>query len=155
MDLRDALHEGCFKPSLESNTKDDIIREMVDSLVAAERLNDPDAILASILERESSMSTGMQQGIAIPHGKTETVDRMLAAVGLKPEGVDFQSLDGEPSRIFIMTVSPPNGARPHIEFLAEIGKRLGNPEIRGRVLQAKTFNELIPALDDIHESFTA
>jgi len=155
MDLRDMLHEGGFKAQLQSTTKDGLIRELVELLVEAEGLGDPEAILDCILERESQMSTGMQQGIAIPHGKTASVTQLHAAVGVKAEGMDFQALDGKPSQIFIVTVCPPDAGAAHIKFLSEVSKRLNDADMRANVIAAKTFPEFIGALDGAHAHATA
>jgi len=84
---------------LKSTTSSPVIEEMVDTLVAAGQIKDRAVALQAILERERKMSTGMQNGIAIPHGKTSAVDTLVSLVGLKPEGLDFESLDGQP-RVF-------------------------------------------------------
>ena len=88
------------------------------------------------LERESKMSTGIQQGIAIPHGKTDAVDELLACVGIVKDGVDFEALDGISSKIFIMTLSPLTRTGPHVQFLAEISRVLTNEEMRIKLINA-------------------
>ena len=82
------------------------------------QIEDKDTVLKAVLEREAQMSTGMQLGVAIPHCKTTAVDGIVTALAIKKEGVDFSSLDGELSKIFVMTVSSTLRAGPHIEFLA-------------------------------------
>lgn len=143
MNLKKALKETCFWVNLKSNTKTGIIEEMVDLLVAAGRLKDRQAALNCVLEREHKMSTGMQCGVAIPHGKTGTIDGLVTAFALKKEGVDFDSQDGQPSTIFVMTISSTNRTGPHMEYLAEISKILSNPITRQRVLDAKCAEDII------------
>jgi len=92
------------------------------------------------------MSTGMQNGIAIPHGKTDAVDQLIAGVGIHRAGVDFACMDGKPAHIFIMTLSPENRAGPHIQFLAEISKVLSRPELRENLLNAATADEILNLL---------
>jgi PTS system nitrogen regulatory IIA component len=89
------------------------------------------------------MSTGIQEGIAIPHGKTDAVDELVACVAIKKEGIDFESLDGKPSRIFIMTLSPANKVGPHVQFLAEISRLLKRTEARAQMLSAGSAEELL------------
>jgi PTS system nitrogen regulatory IIA component len=84
------------------------------------------------------MSTGMQNGVAIPHGKTDSVKGLVAAVGLNKSGVDFDSMDGSPSTIFIMTVSPARRTGPHMQFLAEVSRLLGSAEEREKLLACRT-----------------
>ena len=92
-------------------------------------VRDPDDARRAVLEREESMSTGMKFGVAIPHGRTDAVSRLVCAVGLKPDGVDFDSIDGQPSRIFVLTLSPRTAAAPHMEFMSMVGQALDE---RGR-----------------------
>ena len=138
MEFQEALKQSCLSAHLKSETKDAIIEEMIDMLDAAGRLPDRDAALAAVFERESKMSTGMQYGVAIPHGKSDSVEALVAAVALKPEGVDFAALDGAPSQIFVMTVSPVADTGPHIQYLSEISKLLNQPVLRQSLLEAKT-----------------
>jgi len=88
----------------------------------------------------------MQCGVAIPHGKTDTVDELLVAFALKKEGVDFDAIDGQPSSIFVMTISSTNSTGPHIQYLAEISKLLDVPSIRERILHVQNIDELISIL---------
>jgi len=148
MSLKKALLRESITPELKGATKDAVIEELVDLLVAAGRIKDRLAALRAVLERERKMSTGMQNGIAIPHGKTETTDCLVTALGIKRAGVDFDSLDGQPARIFVMTLSPENRTGPHIQFLAEISRQLNDPTIRDRLLQATTADEILKILAD-------
>jgi len=85
-------------------------------------------------------------GIALPHGKHASVPGLVSAIGVCPDGVAFDSLDGLPSRIFVMTVSPPQTVGPHLRFLAAVGKLLGRAEIRAAVLAATDKAALLQAL---------
>lgn len=143
MNLRKALTPETIIIELKAATKEAIIVELVDVLVAAGKIKDRLEALRSVLEREKKMSTGMQSGIAIPHGKTDTVDTLVAAFGIKHAGVDFEALDGQPSRIFIMTLSPVNRTGPHIQFLAEVSRQLNDPSIRDRLLLATTPDDIL------------
>lgn len=128
---------------LKADNKDDIIEEMVDGLRLSGRLSDKKAALEAIAEREERMSTGMENGIAIPHGKTDSVNSLVVAIGRKGEGVDFNSIDGKPARIFIMTLSPRSHTGPHLQFLAEVSKLLRDAESRRRLLEAANVEEVI------------
>lgn len=143
MNNRKPLTLETISLSLKGETKEAIIAEMVDLLVASGHVLDRDAVFKAVLERERRMSTGMQNGIAIPHGKTDAVDTLVAAMGVKREGVDFGALDGEPSTIFVMTVSPDSRTGPHIQFLAEISRPLNDPAVREKILAATTREEIL------------
>ena len=149
MNLRKVLSVDTIALDLKSDTKDGIIEEIIDLLMAAGKirdLKDKKEALRVVLERERKMSTGMQNGIAIPHGKTDRVDNLVAAVALKKSGVDFGSLDGQPSRIFVMTLSPDTRTGPHIQFLAEISRQLNDPAVRDRILQAERPEDVLDIL---------
>ena len=136
------IREDCIKMNLESLDKDSLIEEMVTLLNDAGMIKDLEDCIAAVKEREASMSTGMQHGIAIPHGKSDGVDDLVVAIGLKKEGVDYQALDGQDSKIFIMTLSPKNAAGPHIQFLSSISAILNKPGITDDILSCRTSREV-------------
>jgi Kef-type K+ transport system membrane component KefB/mannitol/fructose-specific phosphotransferase system IIA component (Ntr-type) len=127
-----------IRVSLKGETKEEIITEMIDILAAKGKLSDRDMVLKDVLEREKTMSTGMRYGIALPHAKTEGVRDLAVSVGIKKEGVDFESVDGEKSRLFILVVSPKKVSGPHIQFLAAIGGVLKDSAIREAVINAES-----------------
>jgi fructose-specific phosphotransferase system IIA component len=135
-ELLSLIRPDCISLKLRGETKEELIAELVDILAAGGALEDRDTALADVLTREKTMSTGMQHGIALPHGKTEGVKDMAVAVGIKREGIDFDSLDGEKSRIFILVASPKKTSGPHIQFLAAISAVLNNEELRRELIAA-------------------
>jgi len=143
MNLKKLLGKENVFLDLKSSSKEDIIKEMINRLVVSGKIKDREAALEAVLAREEKMSTGMENGIAIPHGKTDSVDHLITAVALKKEGVDFESMDGQVSKIFIMTISPLSRSGPHIQFLAEVSKLLKEPEAREMLLAARTVEEVI------------
>ena len=146
MDFKTALKNGCFCLALKRDTKQGIIEEMIDLMVAAGKLQNKDEALTAVLEREDKMSTGVQHGVAIPHGKLSSVDNLITAFALKKEGIDFGSLDAEPSRIFVMTLSSNLRTGPHLQFLSEICKVLNSAAVRERLLQAGSIDEVVKIL---------
>lgn len=149
MNLKKALSKDTILMELKSTTKEGVIEEMIDLLMAAGKirdLKDRKEALRAVLDRERKMSTGMQNGIAIPHGKTDRVDSLVAALALKKEGVDFGALDNQPSKIFIMTLSPDTRTGPHIQFLAEISRHLSDASVRERILNAQKPEEILQIL---------
>ena len=146
MNLKKPLTVETIRLDLQGATKEAILAEMVDLLMASGHIRDRDAVLKAVLEREKRMSTGMQNGIAIPHGKTDSVDCLVAALGIKRSGVDFGALDGQPSTIFVMTVSPDSRTGPHIQFLAEISRPLNDASVRSKLLAATSREEVLRLL---------
>ena len=143
MSLSTILTEETVAIGLRSADKHGIINEMLDLLVQSGSIVDKGAALQAILERERKMSTGMKYGIAIPHGKTASVGSLVACVGISKAPVPFDSLDGEPARIFIMTLSPPEKTGPHLQFLAEVSQLFKSEERRAAAVAARTPAELL------------
>jgi PTS system nitrogen regulatory IIA component len=146
MNLKKVLTPETVWVDLKADTKQGIIEEMVDRLVSAGRVRDRAAVLKAILDREAKMSTGMQNGVAIPHGKTDAVRELVAAVGIQKTGVDFESLDGLPCRIFILTLSPIKRTGPHMQFLAEVSRLISQPSEREKLLNAITHAQIYELL---------
>ncbi len=146
MNLKKVLSPDAVWVDLKADTKEGIIEEMVDRLVAAGKITDRDVVLQAVLEREEKMSTGMQNGVAIPHGKTDAVNSLVAAVGLQKAGVNFDSMDGSPCKIFILTLSPVKRAGPHMQFLAEVSRLISQPAEREKLLAARTHAEIYELL---------
>lgn len=133
--------------TLQGRTKQAVIEELLDLLVSTGQVRDRKGALHALQEREAKMSTGMQHGLALPHAKTEAVDRLIGAIGICREGVDFQSLDGSPSTLIVLTLSPLSRTGPHIQFLAEIGRTLNSEEARERLLRAQTPTEALAVFE--------
>ncbi|MCL1932090.1 MAG: PTS sugar transporter subunit IIA [Treponema sp.] len=146
MNLKTVLTAETINLHLKGSTKDEIINELLDILAAAGKITDRKSALSAVMDREQKMSTGMKHGIAIPHGKSNTIQDLVACVGISDKAVDFDSLDHEPCRIFIMTLSPVEKTGPHLQFLAEISLLFKNAEKRQEILSAKTPEELIKSL---------
>jgi mannitol/fructose-specific phosphotransferase system IIA component (Ntr-type) len=143
MNLSTILSTKTVKIGLKSLDKQGIIDELIGILHDAGAIKDVQAARTAVLERESRLSTGMKFGIAIPHGKTPTVDKLVACVGIASTPVPFDSLDGEPARIFIMTLSPPDKTGPHLQFLAEVSQLFKDETKRARVVKASNSAELL------------
>lgn len=148
MNLRNVLTPETVELNLKGTTKESIIDEMLDILVKAGKITDKAAARECVLDRERKMSTGMKHGIAIPHGKTDTVTDLVACIGISNEPVDFDSLDQEPCRIFIMTLSPVNKTGPHLQFLAEISLLFKSSEKRQKILDTADKAEIIKILTE-------
>jgi fructose-specific phosphotransferase system IIA component len=128
---------------LAGNTKEEVIAELIDILDRVGKLRDRDTALEDVLKREKTMSTGMEHGIALPHAKTEGVDDIAVAIGIKKGGIDFEALDGEKSRLFVLTVSPKKTSGPHIQFLAAVAALLKDEEIREQMMNARSRDEVM------------
>lgn len=143
MKIKSILSPELITTSLKSSTKEGVIGELLDILVAQKKIKNRDEVLSALLDRERKMSTGIQHGVAIPHAKTRAVTQLVACIGIKPEGIDFDALDGEPSKIFIMTLSPIDRVGPHVQFLAEVSMVIQTQEARERLLLAKSAKDVL------------
>lgn len=144
--LKDMLIKNCINLNLKAKSKEEVIDEMIDMLMSNGRLNDREEYKKEILKREAQSSTGLEEGIAIPHAKTKAVKIPSIAFGRSSEGVDYQSLDGEPSKLFFMIAAPSNAADSHIEVLSKLTTLLLNDDIREALLDAKTEDEVLEIL---------
>ncbi|OQA57819.1 MAG: PTS system fructose-specific EIIABC component [Candidatus Omnitrophica bacterium ADurb.Bin277] len=124
MKITDFLNIKGVKLDLEATDKEGVLQEMVDLLGEVKDLGDKKAIMKALIERENLGSTGIGQGIAIPHGKTDKVDGLAAALGVSKKGVNFEALDGEPVYILFLLVAPKDAAGPHLKALAQISRLL-------------------------------
>ena len=119
---------------------------MVDILVTEGRVLQRDLVLRNVFEREKAMGTGMENGIALPHAKTDGVDDLEIAIGIKKEGIDFGAMDGKKSRLFILIISPQKDSGPHIQFLACISSILIDPQTREALINIDTPEKAVELL---------
>ncbi|MCY3761038.1 MAG: PTS sugar transporter subunit IIA [Gemmatimonadetes bacterium] len=155
MTLLEILSSKTTIVGLEGNSKEEIIEELVDCLDATNAISDRDKVLQAVVEREKIMSTGIGDGIAIPHGKSDAVQRLVAALGTHRHGVDFEALDGEPAFVFFLLVSPANVSGPHIKALARISRLLKNDEFKKSLIEASAPEEVLEAIAEEEKQYPA
>jgi len=134
--------------SLRGESKEKILAELVDLFIASGQVpaRERERILQLLLDREKDLSTGMESGIAFPHGRTDLVEKMVTVVGVRREGVKFGSLDGKPAQIFIATLIPAGQPEPYLKMMAVLSRFLSNPENRRRILDCGSNRELYEIL---------
>lgn len=142
VDLAESVPESRIVPNLKSSSKNDVIRELLDVLAGEGLVEDPDAAFSALLAREKTLTTGIGDGVALPHAKIPGVENIVAAIGVKRDGVDFDSMDGKPVNIVALILSPESKPRPHIQFMATISKFLADSETRNKILDARTAAEI-------------
>ena len=148
MKILEFLDEGAVSCDLKATTKEDVIRELVGVLVKTGSIKEKDVpkIVRILLDREALGSTGIGQGVAIPHGKSDCVTRLVGAVGVSRNGLNFDSLDGEPAQIFFLLVAPEDSAGPHLKALARISRLLKERHFRDSVIAAQDEKTLLRIL---------
>ena len=137
--------------TFDNNNDQSIIsykREISLEKIKAGKVKDKAVAKACIMDREKKMSTGMKHGIAIPHGKTDSISSLVACIGISEKPVDFDSLDQEPARIFIMTLSPIDKTGPHLQFLAEVSLLFKSAEKRQEILNTTDKSDIIRILTE-------
>ena len=140
MKIMEFLNEKAVAAEIKANNKEGVIRELADILAKAQGLKpkEKEDLIKVLLNRESLGSTGIGQGVGIPHGKTNSIKKLVAAFGISRQGVNFDALDGEPVFIFFLLVAPEDSAGPHLKALARIS----------RLLKDKYFRETLRSLTD-------
>ena len=153
MDLESLIRGKLVRPGLRASVKTEAIEQLLDYLIGEGEIptDSRDAILAAILTRERRLSTGLEHGIAIPHGITNALDEEVAAVGLFPEGVPFDASDGQPARIVILLITPELKRYRHVTNLAEIARQLRCSSLRHALLAAKSCEEAVAQLRVEHQ----
>lgn len=156
MKIIDILNENLIKTNLTGNTKEEIINEMVDLLIssnASTKILDKGKVRSCIFEREKIMSTGVGNGFAIPHGKTDAVTDIIAAFGITSKPIDYQSLDEKPVRLVFLLVARDNMVGPHIKLLSRISRIMNKEEFRQKLLNLSNPAEVIEAFKNEESSY--
>jgi PTS system nitrogen regulatory IIA component len=136
---------------VEAIEKEEMLKELVEVLANVRNIGDPKAIVKALVERESLGSTGIGQGIAIPHGKTDNIDQLVAVMGISKKGVNFDALDGELVYIFFLLVAPKDTAGPHLKALAQISRLLRDSYFCELLRRCKTPEEAHRLIKDEEE----
>jgi PTS system nitrogen regulatory IIA component len=142
MKVLDFLELDSVTTDLKSQSKQEAIAELCQLLQENKRIDDAAPVTASLLEREKLGSTGIGQGIAIPHSKSTSVNRVVAALGISKKGIEFEALDGEPVYLLFVLVAPPDSGGLHLKALARISRLLKDKFFRQALREAKSSDEI-------------
>ncbi|ALB28827.1 PTS fructose transporter subunit IIABC [Companilactobacillus heilongjiangensis] len=148
MDLKQLLLKDAMIMDLKATTKEDAIEEMVDKYYQVGVIDDKDLYKADILKREAQTSTGIGDGIAMPHARDKAVKRATVLFAKSAKGIDYQSLDGQPAYLFFMIAAPDGADNLHLQALAALSSLLINPELVKNLKAAKTADEVQTLFDD-------
>ncbi len=150
MKFADFICREAINADLSADDKEGVIREMVSSLLAAKQVQEDEleSIVKAILKREELGSTGIGRGVAVPHTKHPSVDRLIGAVAVSHTGVDFDSLDGEQVQLFFLLVSPPDRPGDHLRALENISRQLRNDTFCRFLKLSKSAEDVLQNLDD-------
>ncbi len=150
MKFADFISKEAIRAKLNADDKEGVIREMTQALLEADKIapGEMESIVKAILKREELGSTGIGRGVAVPHTKHPSVNRLVGTVAVSQEGVDFDSLDGEKVQLFFLLISPPDRPGDHLRALENISRQLRNDTFCRFLKQAKSPDEIRQLLDE-------
>ena len=152
MKICDVLRDETVIDDLKAQTKMGVLEELVAPVAKLAGVNDEELVRV-LMERERLGSTGIGSGVGIPHGKLRSIDSLILGFGLSRKGVDFESIDGQPTHIFFLLVTPENSTGLHLKLLARISRILKNEPFRNRLLDATSAEEILRIIKDEDEEF--
>lgn len=152
MRITELLTTETINMNVKASDKDSIIRELTEGLYNADRITDKDKFEAAIHKRESQSTTGVGDGIAIPHAQTAEVKQPAIMFGRSTDGIEYESMDGQPAFLFFMIAAPDGEATTHLDALAKLSTILMNGEARDKLMEAKDEEEIIQTIDFYDES---
>lgn len=151
INLVDFLPVQAICVDLKAQSKSEVFKEMAQVLSVAHQIQDSAILLNALLEREKLGSTGIGQGVAIPHGKTEQLQRVVAALGISKKGVQFDAIDGEPVHLVFTLVAPQNASALHLKILAKISRLLKDKLFRQELQKAQSAQEVVTQIQEEEE----
>lgn len=148
MNIQELLSASRVKFDLQSNTKMDVINELIEILYVDGKLSDKDQYKEAVLRREKEFSTGIGMGIAIPHAKDASVKEAALTLGISKNGIDYEALDGTAAHLFFLIAVPADSNDVHLKVLSYISRKLMHQEVRESLLSAKTYEDVLAAFKD-------
>ena len=148
MAIIDLVVPEVIKVGLTSQDKPSVLRELLQVLIDAGKVTDRDEVLEALLKRESLQSTGLEAGFAVPHAKTTAVSELTLAIGITPNGIEFDAIDHQLSKLFFMMLAPPDKSGPHIEALAEIARMSKSKAFCTALINASSVEEVMELFGD-------
>ena len=153
MKIVEILDEGAIVEEISSRDKKGVLEELVGVLVKEGRVPDGKEAIQVLLEREKLGSTGIGEGIAIPHGKLPDLKNVVCAFGRSRSGIDFEAVDNRPVHLFFLLLAPENSAGEHLKALARISRLLKDNHFRQRLLEAKDKKEIYEIIVEEDEKY--
>jgi len=152
MKILDVLPKEAILADLTSRDKKGVIEELVSAVTRTADVNREDLVRV-LMDRERLGSTGIGGGIGIPHGKLSGLESLILCFGLSRKGVDFESMDGRPTHIFFLLITPENSTGLHLKLLARISKLLKNDLFKAKLLNAADRDDIFEAIKEEDEEF--
>jgi len=148
MKVMDFLAESAITIDLAGTNKKTTLQELVELLKNSGKIKNTESVLGNLLEREKLGSTGIGQGVAIPHAKSDEVTDVVAAFGISRKGIAFDALDGEPVRLVFLLVAPQDASGQHVKALARVSRLLKDKFLRQALMDSKTVSDVVRVIHD-------
>ena len=142
MNVLEVLNIDCVKVPMVAQDKRGVIGELVDALTASGAVADAEAVKQIVWQREAQRSTGIGEGLALPHGKSSAVKRIAMAIGKPAQPMEYDSIDKKPVRLIVLLVSPPEAVSEHIQALGRVSRLMTNPEFREKLYSSQSADAL-------------
>jgi len=153
MKIVDILHADCIIPELHSQNKEEVLEELTTALLKYKGNLNKEALVEVLLERERLGSTGIGDGIAIPFGKIRDLDELILLFGRSARGVEFDSMDGQPTHLFFLLMAPENSTGIHLRALAKITRLLTSAHFSQRLMESGTREEIFRVIQEEDKEF--
>jgi len=153
MRLTDVLHKDLIQIPLNGKDRDASIKELIKVLISKSSITNEKSIFQAVIDREKIMTTGVGNGIAIPHCKHQDSPDFAVALGINPEGLDFESIDKKPVKIVFLLVGPENNPGLHIKLLSRISRLMSNEELRQQLIESKDAEEALNFIEEEENYF--
>jgi PTS system fructose-specific IIC component/PTS system nitrogen regulatory IIA component len=152
--LHDLFTPEFILVDLRAEDKEEVFEELVDRFCQTAKSDAREEILEALRQREMKMSTGIQKGIAIPHGKTNAVDRVYGMLGISRKGIDYEALDGNPVYLVFLVLGPAGDSEKHLKVLQRIAELLANPQFFSDIAAQRDASGVYRALKNYEEIAT-
>jgi fructose-specific phosphotransferase system IIA component len=153
MRLSELLNPESVSLRLNARSKREALVELVALVEKGHHIESNGEILDRVVRREAMMTTGIGNGVAIPHGKARSVDRMIAACAVCPEGIDFEAEDGQPVHLFVLFVSPESATTQHVRALANLSRLLKEEHVRRALRESRSHDEFFATLQNAESAY--
>jgi PTS system fructose-specific IIC component len=146
MKLSELLDESVIQVGLESEDKEEVFAELIELLVRAGKVDSRDKALQAILSREGMATTGIGNGVAVPHGKEASIRQLSGALGISEEGIEYDAADGAPVHVVFLVLAEANNPGPHVQCLGEIARLLQVPGFYDRLRRAESAEDVLSVI---------
>jgi mannitol/fructose-specific phosphotransferase system IIA component (Ntr-type) len=152
MQICGLLTEKTIKVALESDEKESAVAELLELLVVAGDVSDRDGAYDAVMDRESKATTGIGAGVGVPHAKHESIEHLCLALGLAPQGVEFDAIDGEPVTLIFLILAEPDNPGPHVQTLAQVARLCQTPGFTRQLQNAGSADEALRIIAEFEEA---